>query len=32
MLLNHTTRTLVMMSVPRLPASLDRFHTPFTRL
>ena len=28
----HTTRRLVMNSVPRLPCSLLRFHTPLTRL
>ena len=26
----QTTRTLVMIMVPRLPWSLERFHTPFT--
>lgn len=26
----HTTRTLVMKNEPRLPCSLDKFHTPLT--
>ena len=30
MLAYQTTRTLVMIMVPRLPWSLERFHTPFT--
>lgn len=30
--LYHTMRMLVMMKVPRLPVSLDRFQTPLTRL
>ena len=32
MLAYHTKRTLLMMAVPKLPWSLDRFHTPFTVL
>ena len=31
-LANQTTLTLVMMKVPRLPWSEDRFHTPSTVL